>query len=147
MPCNGLEKPTFMVEFERFKDGISTWKFKSSIRRPNSSIPDHRHSDSTDRPILMEKFFIWFWALFFTFHLVFSFHFLKLLSMEYKYSNLLFFWIKDLRIDRFWAKKRLFGIPFIWKIRLLPWPKKDSKGIYKSLKPYIFCSIFYRSGQ
>ncbi len=53
MACNGLEKPTFMVEFERFKVRISTWKFKSSIRRPNSSIPDHRHSDSTDRPTLI----------------------------------------------------------------------------------------------
>jgi hypothetical protein len=53
LACNGLEKPTFMVEFERFKVRISTWKFKSSIRRPNSSIPDHRHSDSTDRPTLI----------------------------------------------------------------------------------------------
>ncbi len=49
-PCIGLEKPTFMDKFERFKIGISTWKFKSSIRRPNSSIPDHRQSESTDHP-------------------------------------------------------------------------------------------------
>jgi hypothetical protein len=42
-----------MVEFEHFKVGISTWKFKSFIRRPNSSIPDHRRSESTVRVTLM----------------------------------------------------------------------------------------------
>jgi hypothetical protein len=53
LPCNGLEKPTFILEFEHFKVGILTWKFKSSIRRPNSSIPDHRRPESTERPTLM----------------------------------------------------------------------------------------------
>ncbi len=27
LPCNGLENSIFMVEFEHFKVGISTWKF------------------------------------------------------------------------------------------------------------------------
>jgi hypothetical protein len=54
LPCNGLEKPTFMVKFERFKVGISTWKFRSSIRRPNSWILAHRSSESMDRPTLID---------------------------------------------------------------------------------------------
>jgi hypothetical protein len=60
LPCNGLEKPTFMLKFECFKVGISTRKFISSINRPNSTIPDHRHSKSMDRPTLLGGLYVFF---------------------------------------------------------------------------------------
>jgi hypothetical protein len=33
LPCNGLEKPTFMVKFERFKVGILTCKLRKHHQR------------------------------------------------------------------------------------------------------------------
>ncbi len=46
LPCNELKMPTFIHEFERFKGGISTWKFSKHFQKTQFYNPRPQASGS-----------------------------------------------------------------------------------------------------